>query len=63
MMCREGIFMDSDSAERKTNQTSQTDLAEGYSQMVADAEHEKEAEEWAEGLIGDAFGVDQEPVQ
>jgi hypothetical protein len=29
------------------------ELAEGYRQMAADAEHEAEALEWIEGLIGD----------
>jgi hypothetical protein len=30
-------------------------LAEGYRQMAADAEREREAEEWCDGLVGDAF--------
>jgi hypothetical protein len=30
-------------------------LLEGYRQMAADQEQEKEAEEWAEATIGDAF--------
>ena len=29
-------------------------LTEGYSAMAKDAEREREAEEWCEGLIGDA---------
>ena len=29
-------------------------LLEGYSAMAADADGEREAEEWSEGLIGDA---------
>ena len=29
-------------------------LIEGYSAMAKDAEREREAEEWCEGLIGDA---------
>ena len=29
------------------------DLEEGYRQMAADEEHEAEALEWSEGLIGD----------
>jgi hypothetical protein len=33
----------------------QTSLFEGYRQMAADQEQEAEAEEWAEGLIGDAY--------
>jgi hypothetical protein len=55
--------MDHDSAADETSQPNQPDLAEGYRQMAADAENEKEAEEWAEALIGDAFGVAQEPAQ
>ena len=31
------------------------ELLEGYRQMAADQEQEAEAEEWAEGLIGDAY--------
>jgi hypothetical protein len=30
-------------------------LLEGYRRMAADQEHEAEAEEWTEGLIGDAY--------
>jgi len=30
-------------------------LLEGYRQMAADQEHEVEAQEWVEGLIGDAY--------
>lgn len=30
-------------------------LLDGYRQMAADQEHEAEAEEWTEGLIGDAY--------
>ena len=30
-------------------------LAEGYRQMAADRERETEAQEWTEGLIGDAY--------
>jgi hypothetical protein len=37
-----------------TNPTNQTDLAEGYRQTAADREHEAEAEEWTEALVGDA---------
>jgi hypothetical protein len=29
-------------------------LEEGYREMASDAEHEQEAEEWWEALIGDA---------
>jgi hypothetical protein len=31
-----------------------TELEEAYREMAADAEHEREAEEWCEALIGDA---------
>ena len=31
------------------------DLEEGYKAMAVDEEHEAEAHEWAEGLIGDAL--------
>lgn len=31
----------------------QHDLEEGYRAMAADEEHEREAAEWVEGLIGD----------
>ena len=30
-------------------------LLDGYQQMAADQEQEAEAEEWTEGLIGDAY--------
>ncbi|MFZ3266526.1 MAG: hypothetical protein WA172_21160 [Terriglobales bacterium] len=33
---------------------SQEELIEGYSAMARDAAREREAEEWAEALIGDA---------
>jgi hypothetical protein len=55
--------MDHDTDADDNSRTSQAALAEGYRQMAADIEHEKEAEEWAEALIGDALGVDQEPAQ
>jgi hypothetical protein len=34
--------------------TTQSDLEEGYRAMAADEEYEREAWEWAEGLIGDS---------
>jgi hypothetical protein len=55
--------MDHDTAAHETYQTSRHALAEGYRQMTADIEHEMEAEEWAEALIGDTFGTIQEPVK
>lgn len=30
-----------------------TELEEAYREMAAEAEHEREAEEWCEALIGD----------
>jgi hypothetical protein len=42
-------------AASETRQTRQTALAEGYRMMAADREREMEAEEWTEGLIGDAY--------
>ena len=32
-------------------------LEEEYGRMAADTEHEREAEEWSEGLIGDVSNV------
>ncbi|MDP9379676.1 MAG: addiction module antitoxin [Chloroflexota bacterium] len=32
------------------------DLEEGYRAMAADEEHEREAAEWSEGLIGQTLG-------
>ena len=55
--------MDHDADAHDNSRTSQAALALGYRQMAADIEHEKEAEEWAEALVGDAFGVDQELAQ
>lgn len=42
-------------AAQESNTARQNDLAEGYRQMAADKEREAEAEEWTEGLIGDAY--------
>jgi hypothetical protein len=33
----------------------------GYRMMTADAEHEEEALEWIEALVGDISGEDSEP--
>ena len=33
----------------------QAELTEAYQRMAADRERESEAEEWTEGLIGDAY--------
>jgi len=35
-----------------------TKLEEAYREMAADAEHEREAEEWCAGLIGDVADAD-----
>jgi hypothetical protein len=42
-------------AAREARRKTQSDLAEGYRQMAADRDQEVEAEEWTEGLIGDAY--------
>lgn len=39
------------------------DLEEGYKQMVADEEHEAEALEWCESLIGDVAEISDEEWQ
>jgi len=45
--------MDHKEGSNEIGQSSNADLAEGYRQMAAGIEHEAEAEEWAEALIGD----------
>jgi vacuolar-type H+-ATPase catalytic subunit A/Vma1 len=45
--------MEHDSAAHESSLAKEAALAEGYRQMAADIEHEMEAEEWAEALIGD----------
>ncbi len=42
-------------AAQDASRMKQATLAEGYKLMAADREREAEAEEWAEGLIGDAY--------
>jgi hypothetical protein len=42
-------------AAKGIGQKQQKDLADGYKMMAADREREAEAEEWTEGLIGDAY--------
>jgi hypothetical protein len=37
------------------SQSREANLLEGYRQMAADKEREAQAEEWVEGLIGDAY--------
>jgi hypothetical protein len=39
----------------KLYSVSDSELEEKYREMAADAEHEREATEWCEGLIGDAL--------
>lgn len=36
-----------------------SDLAAGYAAMAADEEREREAHEWAEGLVGDAWAEEE----
>ena len=48
--------MDHEDTAQAARQISQAELAEGYRQMADDTEHEVEAEEWAEAMIGDAYG-------
>jgi hypothetical protein len=62
MMTRDGVFMDQDPAAPEADQTGWADIAEGYRQMSADIEHELEAEEWTEALVGDVSDVDKETV-
>lgn len=47
--------MDHEDTAQAASQISQAALAEGYRQMADDTEHEIEAEEWTEAMIGDAF--------
>jgi hypothetical protein len=42
-------------AAEKASGIEEASLLEGYRQMAADQEQEAEAEEWTEGLIGDAY--------
>ena len=42
-------------AAAEASQSKHAALAEGYRQMAQDRERENEAEEWVEGLIGDAY--------
>lgn len=42
-------------AAREWNRLRQDDLMESYRQMAADEEREAEADEWTEGLLGDAY--------
>jgi hypothetical protein len=55
-----GISMDRKIAPQETNPAA---LGESYRQMAAEIDQEMQAEEWAEALIGDAFGIAQEPAQ
>ena len=40
---------------RELSNNRESELLEGYRQQAADEEQEAEAEEWTEGLIGDAY--------
>ncbi|MFZ0392594.1 MAG: hypothetical protein WCF17_08360 [Terracidiphilus sp.] len=42
-------------AAREASQSKHASIEEGYRMMAADREREAEAEEWTEGLIGDAY--------
>jgi hypothetical protein len=42
-------------AARDAARSKRAAIAEGYRMMAADRERESEAEEWVEGLIGDAY--------
>jgi hypothetical protein len=42
-------------AAQQTSKTKEDALVEGYKMMAADRKREAEADEWTEGLIGDAY--------
>lgn len=42
-------------AAREANRMRRSELEEGYRMMAADRDRECEAEDWTEGLIGDAY--------
>jgi hypothetical protein len=42
-------------AAQELSQAEKKNLLDGYRQMAADQEQEVEADEWTEGLIGDAY--------
>jgi len=52
--------MDHKSAEYETTKRNQAALVEGYKLMAADVEHEAEAAEWAEALVGDLLNEEEE---
>jgi hypothetical protein len=62
MMSRGEGDMDDDAEAAEARKTREAALAEGYRQMAADVEHELEADEWAEALIGDALEVEGEII-
>jgi hypothetical protein len=47
--------MDYEDTVQAARQIRQAEFEDGYRRMADDTEHEKEAEEWAEALIGDAL--------
>jgi hypothetical protein len=55
--------MNPKNAANETSPISQGALAEGYRQMAADIEHEVEADEWAEALVGDILEADRGSVR
>jgi hypothetical protein len=42
-------------AEKSREEVGSDALLNGYRQMAADLESEREAQEWCEGLVSDAF--------
>jgi hypothetical protein len=44
-----------ESTIHKLNERHEAELLEGYRQLAADEGQEADAEEWSEGLIGDAY--------
>ena len=54
--------MNSKNAVHETGTISHGTLADGYRQMAADIEHELEADEWTEALVGDILEVNRGPV-
>jgi hypothetical protein len=50
--------MDHETVATEDGSESEAALLEGYRQMAADQEQEKEAEEWTEALVGDILDGD-----
>jgi hypothetical protein len=49
---------DADMKKAKQKDPTEAELLAGYGEMAADVEHEREAMEWCEALIGDALADD-----